>query len=68
MKKVDPAMTAEDWKMMYLILFHGVTDAIAQMPMLPENAAACERLTRASQEAEDYYIRHSEAVDGPPEI
>jgi hypothetical protein len=68
MNEIDPTMTAEDWKAMYLILFHGVRDAIAQMPMLPENAAACERLVRASQDAEEYYIRHGEPVDGQPEI
>ena len=49
-------LTSEDWKAMYLILFRGIADAIEAMPRLPENAAVCERLVRASREAESYYM------------
>ena len=50
-------MKAEDWKAMYLILFRGICDALE---LGGEQGAAAERLIRASQEAEAYYMDASE--------
>ena len=46
-------MHAEDWKAMYLILFRGICDALE---LDGEEGAAAERLIRALQDAESYYI------------
>lgn len=47
-----------DWKAMYMILFHGITDSMELLPVRMENAKACERLSQALQDAEAYYIDH----------
>ena len=49
-------MRAEDWKVMYLILFRGICDALESGG--EENAA--ERLIQALQDAEDYYMDRAE--------
>jgi len=49
-------MNEINWKAMYMTLFHGITDAVALLPVTLENAPACERLSRALQDAEEQYI------------
>lgn len=38
--------TSADWKAMYMLLFHGITDALELLPARLENAPACEVLSR----------------------
>ena len=54
----ETIMQADDWKAMYMILFHGITDSMELLPVRMENAKACERLSQALQDAEAYYIDH----------
>ena len=46
--------TSADWKAMYMLLFHGITDALELLPARLENAPACEVLSKALRDAEEF--------------
>lgn len=52
-----------DYRAMYLALTRGILDAKEQMPAVPENNPAAERLNRAMQEAEEIYLNTAEETD-----
>ena len=64
MIKYDPdLMEAEDWKTMYMILNHAISDAVDQMGCLSKEEVK-ELLVEGLQRAEEYYITVGEAVTG----
>lgn len=64
MIKYDPdLMEAEDWKTMYMILNHTISDAVDQMGCLSKEKVT-ELLVEGLQRAEQYYITVGEAVTG----
>ena len=56
-------MEAEDWKTMYMILNHTISDAVDQMGCLSKEKVT-ELLVEGLQRAEQYYITVGEAVTG----
>jgi len=65
-KSREDSMEAEDWKRMYMILLHAISDVIEDEPCRSAKAII-ELLAEASLRAEDYYISVSDAVAGLPE-
>ena len=53
---MDQSVDSADWKAMYMLLFHGITDARELLPARLENAPACEALSKALRDAEEQYI------------
>ena len=64
MIKYDPdLMEAEDWKAVYMILNHAISDAVDQMDCLSKEKMT-ELLVEGLQRAEQYYITVGEALTG----
>lgn len=53
---MDQSVDSADWKAMYMLLFHGITDALELLPARLENAPACEALSKTLRDAEEQYI------------
>ena len=53
---MDQSVDSADWKAMYMLLFHGITDALELLPARLENAPVCEALSKALRDAEEQYI------------
>lgn len=49
-----------DWKAMYMILFHGITDALERLPATLENVSSADILAQALRDAEERYINEEE--------
>ena len=54
-REEDDQMTAEDWKAMYLLLFHAQAEVIEQVLTLPR-MEILRILGEAAQKAEEHYI------------
>ena len=63
----DDLMGAEDWKAMYMILQHAVTDVLDEIMNSYHNPEITSKLLIAVTEAEDYYMNVADAVVGAPE-
>ena len=61
----DSVLDAVDWKAMYMILCHGINDAITLCAEIGDGVdAVTNTLVAASLKAEDYYINVSCALAG----
>lgn len=49
-----------NWKAMYMILFHGITDALERLPATLENVSSADILAQALRDAEERYINEEE--------
>lgn len=67
MRELDLYMEAEDWEVMYMILYRAVSEAVDRMRPLPGNSEVCEVLAGAMERAGVYQRVVRDAVFGESE-
>ena len=68
MRNLDPDfMEAEDWKTMYIILHHAISDVVDEIGRLSKEEVT-EILAKALIRAEEYYITVGDAMEGREEV